>query len=225
MNNKYSRILTIILVILVIGIVGLLVFFGVDTFRKQSLDKEASNILDGYDDFLDNGGGDIFVDEPTGDLPTLDANLMTNSLTPESNGNNQEGYMYKGYEVIGKIEIPKTNVEYPILKDTTKNSIEVAIAYLYGAYPNEVGNMVLVSHNFRDGRLFSNNKKLSNGDIIYITDNSGRRLKYEIYNTYVTDREDFDYATRDTEGRREISLSTCTDDVKQVLIIWAKEAN
>lgn len=224
MNNKYSRILTIILVILVIGIVGLLVFFGVDTYRKQSLDKEASNMLDEYDDFLDStGGGDVFVDN--GDVPTLDANLMTNSLTPDSSGGSEEGFMYNGYEVIGKIEIPKTNVEYPILKDTTKNSIEVAIAHLYGAYPNEIGNMVLVSHNFRDGRLFSNNKKLANGDIIYITDNSGRRLKYEIYNTYVTDREDFDYATRDTEGRREISLSTCTDDVKQVLIIWAKEAN
>ena len=31
-----------------------------------------------------------------------------------------------------------------------------------------------------------------------------------------------DYMTRDTNGAREISLSTCTDDSKARLIIWAK---
>lgn len=222
MNNKYSKILTVILVILVIGIVGLLIFFGIDMYKKLYGNREASTILNEYEDYLDRDGDGAFVDDS--EVPELDANLIGNGMLPGSNGSNGgDKFTYKGYDVIGKIEIPKTKVEYPILEDTTKNSIEIAIARLYGAYPNEIGNMVLVSHNFRDGRLFSNNKKLANGDKIYITDNSGRRLEYEIYNTYVTDREDFDYATRDTQGKREISLSTCTDDVKQVLIIWARE--
>jgi len=29
--------------------------------------------------------------------------------------------------------------------------------------------------------------------------------------------------TRDTEGRREISLQTCTDDSSKRIIIWAAE--
>ena len=86
-----------------------------------------------------------------------------------------------------------------------------------------MGNTVIVGHNYRNNLFFSNNKKLANGDKIYITDNSGNRIAYTIYNMYTTDPEDFDYAERNTNGKREISLSTCTDDVKQRLIIWAKE--
>jgi len=222
MNNKYSRVLTIILVILIIGIVGLLIFFGIDTFRKMHAEKEASTILNEYTDYLEDNG-DVFVDDSEGPA-VIDENLTSNLPTPSGNGSGGNAVQLNGYDIIGRIEIPKTKVDYPILKDTTKTSIELAIAYLYGAYPNEVGNMVLVSHNFRDGRLFSNNKKLTNGDKIYITDNSGKRIEYEIYNSYVTDREDFEYATRDTEGKREISLSTCTDNAKQTLIIWARES-
>jgi len=221
MNNKYSKVLTIILAILAIGIIGLIIFFGVDTFKKLNAEREASTILNEYNDYLDDAG-DAFVDNGPA-VPELDQNLMTESLKPTGSSGDGGEVTVGGYGVIGKIEIPKTGLEYPILKDTTKTSIELAIAYLYGAYPNEVGNMVLVSHNFRDGRLFSNNKKLSNGDKIYITDNSGRRVEYAVYNSYVTEREDFEYAKRDTEGKREISLSTCTDNAKQVLIIWARE--
>ena len=57
--------------------------------------------------------------------------------------------------------------------------------------------------------------------IIKNTDNDGNKVTYIVYNTYVTTPEDFDYATRPTEGRREISLTTCTDDVKSRLIVWA----
>ena len=71
--------------------------------------------------------------------------------------------------------------------------------------------------------LFSNNKKIEEGDKIYLTDLSGKKVTYTVYKKYKTSTEDFDYAVRDTNGKREISLSTCTDDSKQRLIIWAKE--
>ena len=35
--------------------------------------------------------------------------------------------------------------------------------------------------------------------------------------------KDFSYATRDTGGRGEISLSTCTTDASKRLVIWAAE--
>lgn len=35
---------------------------------------------------------------------------------------------------------------------------------------------------------------------------------------------DFSYATRDTQGKREISLSTCTTDPSKRLVIWARES-
>ena len=46
---------------------------------------------------------------------------------------------------------------------------------------------------------------------------------YTVYKKYETTAQDFNYATRDVNGRREISLSTCTDDSSKRLIIWAAE--
>lgn len=101
--------------------------------------------------------------------------------------------------------------------------MEVGIAMLYGPGVNKVGNTVLAGHNYRNGTFFSNNKKLNEGDVIYLTDTSGKRVKYVIYKKYQTDSNDFSYATRTTNGKREISVSTCTDDSSARLLLWAKE--
>lgn len=53
---------------------------------------------------------------------------------------------------------------------------------------------------------------------------AGRKVEYTIYNTYITGEMDFSYATRNTDGKREISLSTCTTDASKRLVIWAKES-
>ena len=71
--------------------------------------------------------------------------------------------------------------------------------------------------------FFSNNKLLQVGDKIYITDVTGTKVEYSIYKTYTTSDMDFSYATRDTNGKREISLSTCTTDASKRLVIWARE--
>ena len=86
---------------------------------------------------------------------------------------------------------------------------------------NEPGNVTIVGHNYRNGTFFSNNKNIQYGDKIYITDIRGRRVEYEVFNKYFTTAEDADFMMRDTNGKREISLSTCTEDVKQRLVIWA----
>ena len=71
--------------------------------------------------------------------------------------------------------------------------------------------------------MILDNNKLSSGDKIYITDLSGKKVTYTIYKKYKTDPNDFSYATRNTNGKREISLTTCTDDSSARIIIWAKE--
>lgn len=71
--------------------------------------------------------------------------------------------------------------------------------------------------------FFSNLKKLSNGDKIYITDTSGMKVTYEVYNIFETTETDTSFYKRDTAGLREITLSTCTDDGKLRTIVLAKE--
>ena len=126
--------------------------------------------------------------------------------------------------VIGTIQILISIVIAAIVDKVTTTSITAAAAVLYGPGLNEVGNTVIVAHNYRNGTFFSNNKKLVIGDKVYITDSTGRKIEYTIYKTYLASETEFDYATRDTAGKREISLSTCTTDPTKRLVIWAKES-
>ena len=82
--------------------------------------------------------------------------------------------------------------------------------------------MVILGHNYKNGLFFANNKKLSIGDKIYITDLNGQKLTYTIYDKFETEQSNTDWIQRDTNGAREISLQTCTDDGKLRLIILAK---
>ena len=124
--------------------------------------------------------------------------------------------------MLGTMEIPATNFKYPVLEKVTKKSIETAVAFQWGAGLNQPGNSVIIGHNYRNGLFFSNNKKLQNGDKIYITDNSGTKLTYTIYNKFQTSDTDTSFYQRDTNGKAEVTLSTCTDDSKARLIILAR---
>ena len=216
-ESKYSKVLTVILVIVIIAIVGLLGFLGYDYYQKYIVSKETS-------DFVDNFQGDV-----TGDGNNTEDNTTNSTENPldklgdaNTTSSSSTKPMYKGFGVLGTMEIPATNFKYPILEKVTKKSIETAVAFLYGNGINEPGNSVIIGHNYRNGLFFSNNKKLNNGDKIYITDNSGKKLTYTIYNKFETTPEDTSFYQRDTGGKPEVTLSTCTDDSKARIIIFAR---
>jgi len=226
-NNKYSNLLTILLIIVIVVIVGLLAFLGYDIYRKYFINKDAAEVLSQLEEqFTDepeepeNTVTDEFANA-VNPLDNVEGSNFVNPNTP-SGGGSTSTVQYKGFDVAGKIEIPKTDIEYPVLDTLSKKAIEVAVAIAYGPGLNKPGNTVIVGHNYRNGLFFSNNKKLENGDKIYITDNSGNKRTYIIYNTFITTPEDSDFMVRETNGATEISLSTCTDDSKSRLIICAR---
>lgn len=153
---------------------------------------------------------------------TENQNTVTEPTVDEEVENEEPEKVYmEGYEVVGRIEIPKTKVDYPILGKLTKKTLEIAISVAYGPGPNKVGNTILYGHNYRNNSFFSNNKKLVKNDKVYITDVYGERVEYTIYNIYETVQSDAEYMKRDTNGRREISLQTCTNDSSGRIIVWA----
>lgn len=229
LGNKYSKTLTIILIVVIVAIVGLLIFFGIDVYRKFYIETAAGEAVGEFENqvnriaTLPQENDTVINDIP----PSVDLNtLYQNSTTNESNDGNAH-VQYMGYDMIGTIEIPKTDVKYPIIADydMSINSLNVAIVKLYPSTIelNEIGNTVFAGHNYRNGTFFSNNKKLQKGDKIYITDTTGRKVTYEITKKYETSTSDSSYMTRDTNGKRGIALTTCTDDTKRRLIILADE--
>ena len=222
MNSRYSRFLTILLVIVIIAIIGLLGFWAYSIYQKYNINEDASQAVDEFQHAVGATTDDDNNETPVENATNPYDNLQSaTDNSQQSDGNTVK--TYKGYVMVGSIEIPKTGAKYPVLAEANKNTIEVAVAVLYGPGLNKPGNTTIVGHNYRNGMFFSDNKKIAVGDKIYITDLSGQRLTYIVYNTYETTAEDSDYMVRDTGGAIEISLSTCTDyDSSRRIIIWAK---
>lgn len=130
---------------------------------------------------------------------------------------------YNGFATIGKIEIPQTGLDIPILNQVTVEGMKNAPCLLYATGElNQSGNNLIVGHNFRNGTIFSNNKNLKLGDKIYVTTLDGKKVEYTIYNKFITTAEDVSYIKRDTYNKPEITLSCCTDDDEYRIIILAK---
>ena len=134
------------------------------------------------------------------------------------------------YEVIGNLEKPKIELKTKILSETTKRSLEIAVAQIYTTGGlNQPGNTVIYGHNYRNTLFFSRNDELVVGDKFYITDMDNNKKTYQIYNIFETTSTDTSFYARsasDTEGKAEVTLSTCTDDASTTdkrLIVRARE--
>lgn len=124
---------------------------------------------------------------------------------------------------LGTISIPKTGINLPILKSVTVSGMETAVCYLYSTGSlNKSGTTIIVGHNYRNGKLFSNNKNLQIGDSIYITTSDGNKVQYTVYEKITTDDEDLSYLDKNTTGEAQIALSTCADNDIDRLVILAK---
>lgn len=127
------------------------------------------------------------------------------------------------YKPIATIRIPKINIYYPILSETSEELLKKAPTKFWGCDPNEVGNFCIAGHNYRNKKFFSKVPTLENGDIIEITDTKGRTVKYTVYNKYNVTEEDMSPTSPLTNGRKDITLITCTDDSKERVIVKATE--
>ena len=217
-ETKYSKFLTILLVVIIVAIICLGGYLGYSYFESSSKVNDADKYVSNFVEEVSNTTSKNNTDEGEGSISSNIAAAETGS------SNSSKTQTYKGFNVLGTIEIPKTNVKYPVLEGPASNDkIEVAVAVQYplNATLNTEGNVVIAGHNYRNGTFFSNNSKIEIGDKIYITDLSGQTVEYTVYNKYITADSDGSYMIRDTQGKREISLSTCTSDVKQRLVIWA----
>ena len=131
----------------------------------------------------------------------------------------------ENYKVVGIIKIPKIDLEYPILEETNKKSLNLSITKFWGNKINEIGNVSLAGHNNLNGTMFGKIKKLEVGDIIELTDIQNVTLKYQIFKKYVINPNDISCILPEKEGAKEVTLITCTNGNKNRLILKAREIN
>ena len=226
MGTKYSKFLTVLLIIIVVGIIGILGYLVYNSLRNKGIQQDAAEFVDTYTGTTGTTtpGSSSEQGETSTNSTDADSNKVIDVGDIEGgSGSSKTKKMYKGFETIGTIEIPKTKVSYPILTDISRKSLETSVVAIYpkDTELNIKRNVVIIGHNYRNGLFFSNNKNLSNGDKIYISDYN-KKVTYIIYKKFEADENDTSFYNRDTNGAREITLSTCTDDSKARTIIFAK---
>lgn len=129
---------------------------------------------------------------------------------------------YKGYKVVGIIEISSINIKYPILNKTNDNSMQYSITKFSGGEVNEIGNFVVAGHNYLNGTMFGKVDQLKIGDEIKLTDLYNNTLTYEIFDIYSTDPNDTSIIESSKGGTKEVTLITCTKGQINRLITKAR---
>lgn len=113
------------------------------------------------------------------------------------------------YNVIGQLVIEKIEFEKYILHTTDEKSLNLSITRYYGAQPNEIGNCCISGHNTKNA--FKKLKELNNGDTFYIIDRKNcEKVIYKIYEIRTISPKDLDCLNQKTDGKREVTLITCT---------------
>ena len=143
----------------------------------------------------------------------------------ENEKNNKDIKKIGKYKVIGKIIIDKIDLEDVILEETTDTSLNLGLTKLWGPGINKPGNVSITGHNYRIERseLFSNLNQLLKGDTFELEDMNNKRVKYKIYDKYTVDPEDTSSIDQNDDGKREVTLITCTKGAKERIIFKARE--
>ena len=126
------------------------------------------------------------------------------------------------YTTEAVLNIPSLGINYPVLSDTSEELLKISLNKFWGPSPNTVGNYCIVGHNYKNKKMFGKLADIKNGDIVELTDNSGKTIKYAVYNKYVVNPEDVACTSQLTNGNKEVTLITCTNYGKQRLVVKAR---
>lgn len=128
-----------------------------------------------------------------------------------------------GFEIIGKLEIPKINLSTYILSETNKETLDKSVTKLCGPNINEVGNFCILGHNYNKSNMFGNLKKLEINDIIILTNVYGQQVQYMVYDIYKVYPDEVECLSQEIYGNRDVTLITCTTGAIKRLVIKTTE--
>lgn len=124
------------------------------------------------------------------------------------------------YKVDAILNIPTLEITYPVISTWSDELLKISLNKFWGGEPNSVGNYCIVGHNY-DGKdiFFGKLDRIQNGDIVELEDKTGTVLQYKVYNKFIVDPTDVACTSQLTNGKKEITLITCSDRGKTRLIV------
>lgn len=216
-----KRYLILVLIILII----LITIFSFNIYATYNNESENQNIINEIEKEKENEKENnnenesviqvILNSKENADYRKDLTNEFSNEATEEDNVAqipNLETYTApngKTYNTVGNINIPSLGINYPVLSSTSEALLNVSLNKYWGVNANEVGNMVVLGHNYKDSRFFGKLINIQKDAIVQVTDLSGRTLDYKVYETGIIDPYDTACTSQLTDGHTEVTLITC----------------
>lgn len=129
----------------------------------------------------------------------------------------------KGYKVIGRLVIPTISLDTYILEETNNQALNVSVTKLIGPNINEVGNFCITGHNYFKSNMFGKLRKVNKNDKIYLLDTFGKEQEYIVYDKFEISSSDTSVLSQNTNGKKEVTLITCTIGAIKRLVVKAIE--
>lgn len=201
-NKRVSIFMFIIKLILIIFIIYSLTIYSL-SFDESNLENfnNKSILINSFSNFK---------------LPLDKIVTKANSIQIHKTNNGETYYN------IATLKIPSLNIEYPILSETSDTLLNISLTKYFGSNPNEVGNMIILGHNYKNQKFFSKLPKIKIGDTIEITDLSNNTLIYSVYQTDIIEPSNTSCLSQLTNGNTEITLITCYNDDKNRFSVKAR---
>ncbi len=127
------------------------------------------------------------------------------------------------YTVEAELNIPRLGINYMIISETSEELLKISLNKYWGPKPNEIGNYCIVGHNYKSKKMFGRLNEIQDGDIVQLTDMNKKTVTYSVYDRYVVEPTDTRCTTQLTNGKREVTLITCTNYGQQRLVVKARE--
>lgn len=187
-------------------------------YDRNKSEEVSQEILAGIDDTIineDDGILRVALEEDDQEQDVI--------IEKQNNENKYVTQSGQSYTTEAVLNIPSLGINYPVLSETSEELLKISLNKFWGPSPNEVGNYCIVGHNYKNKKMFGKLSEIKNGDIVELTDNSGKTVKYTVYNKYVVEPDDISCTSQLTNGNKEVTLITCTNYGKQRLVVKARQ--
>lgn len=170
----------------------------------------------------------VVLDEKQSNRQEIDVTSIAKDAEEHIKNKSKEKEVYTAasgdtYSTDAILNIPSLEINYPVLSKTTDELLKISLTKFWGPEPNKVGNYVIVGHNYKNKKMFGKLSSIKIGDIIELTDLKGKTIKYEVYDKFTVTPDDTSCTTQKTNGKKEVTLITCTNYGQQRLVIKTRE--
>ena len=124
------------------------------------------------------------------------------------------------YSPIAKISAERIGLNVSVLSEWSYELLDISVNKFSGPEPNEVGNFIVIGHSYLSDAHFGSLHLLKIGDLMELTDLSGRKLTYEVYEIQVIKPEELEKLL--TDQVKTLTLVTCDTDNQFRLVVKSK---